>query len=54
MPSNSTEYSKKYYATHRDKYVDKDKTCDICKCTFKGHMKRHLNSKKHIKNVIIS
>ena len=43
----STEYSKKYYETHKEKWLG-HKKCDICGGNYiMSNKKRHIDSKKH-------
>ena len=50
MPSNSTEYQKNYFNTHRDKlikYASQHITCDLCNSIIiRNSIYRHQKSKK--------
>lgn len=57
MPSNSPEYSKKYYAVHKThiKHMMTERIlCECCKRTYdKSNFPLHTRSNKHKLNAII-
>ena len=57
MPSNSTEYQKKYFNEHRDKlikYALEPITCNLCNTSIiRNSIYRHQKSKKCKKSRII-
>ena len=55
MPSNTSEYTKKYYEENKLKLRQKAIQCDVCpscKCTIKhGNLAKHKKTRKHLKSV---
>jgi hypothetical protein len=52
MPSNPSEYSKKYYEENKAKLREKAIQYDLCplQCTVKhGNLAKHKQTKKHLK-----
>lgn len=56
MPTNPTEYTRAYYAKHKEHLAKLQNTpvrCEVCDCQVgRKHRKRHQTSKKHIRNLL--